>query len=182
MTDGGPTESNLAHAEAVETPQHPPGRPRGVLYPNQYVWFVFLAVLDILCTWLILNPAIFGNPVTSVGTIRGTYLDPNGRRRVLVEIPAGADEEPRGEEVNPIAAWVIQRGGLPGKVLYKFALVLMIVSICEYVGRRRYALGKRIAEWAVALTAIPVAVALFQMAVDTWQWLVSGPLQTWLGG
>lgn len=110
---------------------------RGVLYPNHYTWFVFLAALDVLCTYLILTPGLFASS--------------DGRRELV------------GQELNALADWVIHTFDTPGKVAYKFALVALVVVICEVVGRRKPAVGRKLAEWAVALTAIPVAVALAQM-------------------
>ncbi len=103
-----------------------------VLFPQVYVWYVFLAALDILFTYLILHP-IFGD---------------------------------RGAELNLLAAWVIHRAGLPGMVVYKFGLVLFVVTICEFVGRRRPNLGRRLAEWCVAISTIPILVAVVQMLRD----------------
>jgi hypothetical protein len=99
-----------------------------MLYPNVYVWYVFLASLDIMMTWIVL------------------HLD--------------------GFELNPLADWVIQRGGLPATAAYKFALVLVVVLVCEVVGRHSNDMGRRLAEWAVAVTAIPVALAFVQLARD----------------
>jgi hypothetical protein len=111
-----------------------------VLFPNHYTWFVFLAALDIMMTYLIMNPAVFSHDAEQL--------------------------VPRGEELNPLANWIIRTGGTPGKVIYKFTLVMLVVCICEYVGRRKLTLGRSLAEWAIALTSIPVIVALLQMLVD----------------
>jgi hypothetical protein len=96
-----------------------------VLYPNLYVWFVLLAALDVMFTWVVL------------------YLG--------------------GWEANKLAAWVIERGDLPGTVSFKFVLVILVVGVCEVVGRRKDRLGRRLAQWAVALTALPVVLALVQL-------------------
>ena len=71
-----------------------------------------------------------------------------------------------GVELNPLADWVIHHGGLPGMVTYKFVLVLLVVAICEVVGRLRDRIGRRLSEWAVAITAIPVGVAFGHLALD----------------
>lgn len=65
-----------------------------------------------------------------------------------------------GSEVNSLAAWVIRNTGLPGMVIYKFALVLLIIGICEIIARRKEPTARRFAEWAVAITAIPVVITL----------------------
>lgn len=70
-----------------------------------------------------------------------------------------------GREVNWLARMVIETGGLAGTVLYKFALVLLVVVICEIVGRFNDAKGRKLAEWSVAITIVPVAFAALQLAV-----------------
>ena len=102
-----------------------PGLYRRVLYPNIYVWFVFLAALDIMMTWIVLW--------------RG------------------------GREVNVMAHWVLNRWGLPGMVTFKFILVVFIIVVCEYIGRRKYDGGRSLARWAVALNIIPVVLAFVQL-------------------
>jgi len=106
-----------------------PGVPRSrlapVLYPTVYPWYVLMAALDIMVTWVIL---VLG-----------------------------------GHELNVLADWVIQRYDLPGVVSYKFALVVLVIVVCEIVGRRRYDAGLRLARWAVALTAFPVVVGLVHL-------------------
>jgi len=141
---------------AQPTPRPEPApRRRHVLYPNAYVWFVFLAALDIMCTYMIMHPALFHHPS------RETIGPANP--------PSALHAEPRGRELNPLAAGIIDQYGVPGKVVYKFSLVILVIVICEIVGRVKFASGKRLAEWAVALTAIPVVVAIVQMAVDTFK-------------
>jgi len=68
-----------------------------------------------------------------------------------------------GREANHVADFVIGRFGLPGLVMFKFAIVVFVVLLCEIVGRRRHGAGKRLAEWAIAITCIPVAAALYQL-------------------
>lgn len=100
---------------------------RGLLYPDVYLWYVFLAALDIILTWIILNLG--------------------------------------GREENALANWIFAHGGLVGAVIFKFATVVLVVVICEFVGRQRDKTGRRVAEWAIALTAIPVVVAIVQLLV-----------------
>jgi len=52
---------------------------------------------------------------------------------------------------------------LPGLVVFKFALVAVILLICETVGRLRHATGLRLARWTVALAAFPVLVGAFHV-------------------
>lgn len=70
-----------------------------------------------------------------------------------------------GREENALANWIFKHGGLVGAVIFKFATVVFVVVICEFIGRRRDKTGRRVAEWAIALTAIPVVVAIVQLLV-----------------
>ena len=120
---------------SASEPNIDPGDGRAhVLYPNTYIWLVFLASLDIMMTWIILHPA-FG-----------------------------------GYEVNKLANWVIRAGGLKATILYKFALIVVVISICELVGRRRRRTGRRLAVFCVALQCIPVLAAFVQFLLDVLMW------------
>lgn len=134
-------EATRAVQQAANTrkPRH-----TGVLYPNVYAWFVLLASLDIMLTYMILHPLFFSHDAG------GLY--------------------PRGVEANALANEVIRRWDVPGMVLYKFALVLLVVLFCEIIGRRKTAAGRRLAEWAVFITTIPVVMALVQMGLDLYYW------------
>lgn len=68
-----------------------------------------------------------------------------------------------GVELNPVAADVIDRLGLFGIIGFKFCLVVLVVVMAEVIGRRKDRAGKGLAEWAVALTSIPVAASLYQL-------------------
>ncbi len=68
-----------------------------------------------------------------------------------------------GAEVNAIAQWVLHHGEVAGLVVFKFVAVALVLVICETVGHVRETTGRRLAEWAVALTSIPVAVGAIQM-------------------
>ncbi|MFQ5490737.1 MAG: DUF5658 family protein [Phycisphaerae bacterium] len=70
-----------------------------------------------------------------------------------------------GVELNPLAADVIGRQGLSGMIGFKFCLVVLVVIMAEVIGRRRDRTGRRLAEWAIALTTIPVATSLYQLLV-----------------
>ncbi len=65
-----------------------------------------------------------------------------------------------GEEINVIANYVLTRWDVPGLVVYKFALVFLVICICEYVGRRRYRTGLCLMQWAVGVTWIPVLLSI----------------------
>jgi hypothetical protein len=116
---GGP-DSMLSRASGGASEPALPLWRRPVLFPQLYAWFVFLASVDLMFTWVILY--------------RG------------------------GRELNALANWIIQNHNLPGVVVYKFALVILVVGVCETVGRRSHAIGCKLARWAVALTAVPVVI------------------------
>ena len=65
-----------------------------------------------------------------------------------------------GREANAIAAAVLQRWGLEGMVIFKFALVVFVIALCEVIGRRNLAAGRKLASWAVALTCVPLVIAV----------------------
>jgi hypothetical protein len=67
------------------------------------------------------------------------------------------------KEVNTIADKAIQSFGFWGLIGLKFATVALVVGICEFIGGKRPRTGKRIAEWAVAISAVPVVIALGQV-------------------
>ena len=68
-----------------------------------------------------------------------------------------------GNEVNVLAGAVIAHAGLKGIVIYKFCLVLLVVMICEIVGRRRLWVGRNLARTAIAITALPVVLSIAQL-------------------
>jgi len=63
-----------------------------------------------------------------------------------------------GRELNFIADAVIQHGGKLGLIGYKMGWVVLIILMIETIGRKKPHVGKRVAEWAVAITSIPVAI------------------------
>jgi hypothetical protein len=144
--NAAPLERGGAPPPSPNTADSPTARRarRSVRYPNAYVWFVFLAALDIMLTYLILHPVLFSH-------------DP-------------FMTEPRGAETNALANWIIERWDVPGMVAFKFLLVVLVVVLCEIIGRHKEQTGRRIAEWAVAITAIPVILALIQMVFDLYFW------------
>ena len=68
-----------------------------------------------------------------------------------------------GNEVNVLADTVIAHAGLKGIVIYKFCLVILVVLICEVVGRRRPWVGRNLARTAVAITTLPVILSFAQL-------------------
>ncbi len=68
-----------------------------------------------------------------------------------------------GREVNLIALAVIELAGLWGLIGFKFFTAATVIGVCEYVGRREQALGRRIAVLAVAISAFPCVAAVAQI-------------------
>ena len=64
-----------------------------------------------------------------------------------------------GREVNVLADYILDRWALPGMVVYKFALVVFVIFICEVVGQYRPRLGRRLSIFAVVITLVPVIIS-----------------------
>ena len=62
----------------------------------------------------------------------------------------------KGHEVNPIAAAVINHFGFAWTIPFKLALIVLVIIICEVVGRRRDKTGRALATMAVIISAVPV--------------------------
>jgi len=71
-----------------------------------------------------------------------------------------------GNEVNLLPNWIISRFGLPGVTVYKFALVSLVIVICEVVGRTRLPLGRAVARIGIALTGAVVVWSLAILFLD----------------
>lgn len=68
-------------------------------------------------------------------------------------------------EVNTIAQWSIDRFGTWGLIGLKFLSVVLVVLICEYVGRRREKMGRWLATGAIFASLLPVGAALAQILI-----------------
>ncbi len=83
-----------------------------------------------------------------------------------------------GAELNHIADWIIVNYDIYGAVVYKYGLVAFVITICEIVTRAKPQVGRRLAEWSVAITVVPVVVALVQIWHSVivekaeWQWVI----------
>lgn len=66
-----------------------------------------------------------------------------------------------GQEVNPIARWVINRYELPGMIIYKFALIVFFIGICEVVGTLRDSTGWLLSRLSVMIACVPVFWAMY---------------------
>ncbi len=62
-----------------------------------------------------------------------------------------------GIELNPLAAAVIGRFGMHGATAYKFALIILVIVLCEVIGRHKPHWGRSIAGFA---TIGPFAAAI----------------------
>lgn len=71
-----------------------------------------------------------------------------------------------GSEVNVIANNLIEVLGHWGLVFLKFTTVVLVVGVCELVGRRREALGRRLAVAAIVISGFPVGYG----ALQVWAW------------
>lgn len=107
-----------------------------VLYPAVYPWYVALAAADVFVTWFILT-------MGQVGIGEMTF---------------------EGREVNVVADSLWRCFGEAGLVALKFGSVLFVLVACEIVGRHKLHLGRRLAEWAAALNAVPVILGVTQLS------------------
>lgn len=67
-------------------------------------------------------------------------------------------------EVNTFAQWSIDQFGTWGLIGLKFLSVILVLCICEFIGRRRERTGRMLATLAIALSLLPVTAALAQVA------------------
>ncbi len=65
-----------------------------------------------------------------------------------------------GVEANPLAARVFDQAGTFGMSLYKFALIGFFVLVVEFIGTREFASGRRLATVGIAISMLPIVVAL----------------------
>lgn len=69
-----------------------------------------------------------------------------------------------GSEVNPVARWVIDHFNLAGMIIYKFALIVFFICICEIVGTLRDSTGWLLSKASVAIGCVPVFWAMYLLA------------------
>lgn len=70
----------------------------------------------------------------------------------------------RGQEVNPLARAVIDKWALNGMIIYKFALIIFFIMMCEIVGSLRMETGRMLSRTSVAIASVPVVWSLFLLA------------------
>jgi hypothetical protein len=68
-----------------------------------------------------------------------------------------------GREVNAVAAAILDRYDLPGLVVFKFSLVTVVIVLCEIIGRLNMRAGQRLASSAIAITCIPLLIAVLML-------------------
>lgn len=54
-----------------------------------------------------------------------------------------------GIEMNPVADFVITQFGMHGAMAYKFSLVILVILLCEIIGRHNNRWGRSVAQFAV---------------------------------
>lgn len=114
-----------------------------MLYPDRYAWYILVSALDIMVTVkLLVHLGIREGEVEQEGAV---YV----------------------REANTFARWSIDRFGTWGLIGLKFLSVILVVLICEYIGRRRERAGRRLAFAAIFLSLIPIGAALVQVAYLT---------------
>ncbi len=74
-----------------------------------------------------------------------------------------------GREVNRVADALIQRFGEWGLVGLKFATVVIVVAVCEAIGRVKRRTGERLAAAAIAISCFPVGYGLPALR-ERWAW------------
>ena len=68
-----------------------------------------------------------------------------------------------GSEANQLANAVLGTYGFNGMVVYKFALITLVVVLCEEVTRRRPETGIKLAVGAVGISLLPVMFGTGQL-------------------
>ena len=71
-----------------------------------------------------------------------------------------------GFETNPVAEAVIHEMGYVWAIVFKFAIVVFVIIICEYIGRRDKHGGQTLAVGAVIINAIPVVYTMSMLLMD----------------
>jgi uncharacterized membrane protein len=65
-----------------------------------------------------------------------------------------------GREVNVVANNLLSMFGHWGLIGLKFATVVLVVAVCELIGRWRVGVGRRLAIAAIVISAMPVGYGL----------------------
>jgi len=70
-----------------------------------------------------------------------------------------------GVELNPIAARVLDTGGISAATAFKFATVMIVMYLAEYIGRRDGEMGRVILSVAVLCNVGVVMISSLQIAM-----------------
>ena len=73
-----------------------------------------------------------------------------------------------GSEANKIANWVLNKFGFTGMIWFKFALVVVVILICEFVGRRKPSAGRLLIHLSLLVTCFPVVIASGLLIIESW--------------
>jgi hypothetical protein len=110
-------------------------------YPDAYLWFILFAAMDIMLTWkILLNNGSELNPVARLILYSWNEF-------------IGADD------------WV---GALWASIVFKFALVMFVIVVCEILGRRKDRSGRVLAWVAVVVSATPVLYSISLLFYHTY--------------
>ncbi len=72
-----------------------------------------------------------------------------------------------GQEVNLLAAHAINVGGFWGLIAFKITSMVVVLTLCQFIGHRRDRTGRRVVIAAVVFSALPVVVGMAQMPFDS---------------
>lgn len=67
-------------------------------------------------------------------------------------------------EANTFAQWSINHFGTWGLIGLKFASAILVILICEHIGRRHPTRARHLAAAAIAISLFPITAALLQVA------------------
>lgn len=70
-----------------------------------------------------------------------------------------------GREVNGVALAVIERLGLPGMIVFKFACVGLAACLCDRVAQVRLPTARRLGAAMMMIACVPVVAAAAQLAM-----------------
>lgn len=68
-----------------------------------------------------------------------------------------------GVEVNAVAAHLVEKFQHWGLIGLKFSTVLLVVGVCEIMGRKHERAGRRLAITAIVISSLPVGYGIVQL-------------------
>lgn len=74
-----------------------------------------------------------------------------------------------GREANPVADAVLNRFGFTGMIGMKFAIAILVVCACEFVGEKKPFTARMLGVVAVGANAAPVVLGLLQLVAFRWR-------------